>query len=386
MTQQSDPSYDDLDELRPGPAGHLLRRRHADPARRLSDHRGLTALFDDQFFVVAENYVFDLDPTLWGWIHLVLGIVMVAVGLGLMSGAGWARGAAVFLAMLSAILNFFVIPYYPFWSLLLIGLAVWVLFVDEARPRRGVTRQAWIDYRRGPMLLYLLLRWALIAIAFAITAWLLSGMEVSGGFWGYVWVSALFGIVNAVLGTLLRIITAPHAAHVRALRDPHQRAPARDHRRAHEQSHDRRVLVDGDLGGDHPRSRDGRARAAARPRRGGHRAARGCQPTVRPRRASSTSDTPPSCSSWTACASSPTRCSGRGSRICSGRRPSTRPRYGTSTSCSSHTCTTTTSTGARCAGSRRGQRSSSREARGGCCAGFRTSARSTSATRSRSET
>ena len=89
---------------------------------------GLTALFDDQFFVVAENYVFDLDPTLWGWIHLVLGIVMVAVGLGLMSGAGWARGAAVFLAMLSAILNFFVIPYYPFWSLLLIGLAVWVLF------------------------------------------------------------------------------------------------------------------------------------------------------------------------------------------------------------------------------------------------------------------
>jgi putative membrane protein len=59
------------------------------------------------------------------------------------------------------------------------------------------------------MLLYLLLRWALIALAFAITTWLLSGMEVSGGFWGYVWVSALFGIVNAVLGTLLRIITLP---------------------------------------------------------------------------------------------------------------------------------------------------------------------------------
>ena len=59
------------------------------------------------------------------------------------------------------------------------------------------------------MLLYLLLRWALIAVAFAITASLLSGMDVSGGFWGYLWVSALFGIVNAVLGTLLRIITLP---------------------------------------------------------------------------------------------------------------------------------------------------------------------------------
>ena len=34
-------------------------------------------------------------------------------------------------------------------------------------------------------------------------------MEVSGGVWGYIWVSALFGIVNAILGTILRLITLP---------------------------------------------------------------------------------------------------------------------------------------------------------------------------------
>jgi putative membrane protein len=34
-------------------------------------------------------------------------------------------------------------------------------------------------------------------------------MDISGGFWGYVWVSALFGIVNAIIGTILRIITLP---------------------------------------------------------------------------------------------------------------------------------------------------------------------------------
>lgn len=34
-------------------------------------------------------------------------------------------------------------------------------------------------------------------------------MDISGGFWGYVWVSALFGIVNAIIGTILRIITFP---------------------------------------------------------------------------------------------------------------------------------------------------------------------------------
>jgi len=59
------------------------------------------------------------------------------------------------------------------------------------------------------MLLWLLIKWALLAVAFAITAWLLTGMEVSGGFWGYLWVSALFGIVNAVVGTILRILTFP---------------------------------------------------------------------------------------------------------------------------------------------------------------------------------
>jgi putative membrane protein len=59
------------------------------------------------------------------------------------------------------------------------------------------------------MLAALLIRWAVLAVAFAITSWLLSGMDVSGGIWGYIWVSALFGVANAILGTILRIITLP---------------------------------------------------------------------------------------------------------------------------------------------------------------------------------
>ena len=59
------------------------------------------------------------------------------------------------------------------------------------------------------VLAFLLIRWAVLAGAFAVTTWLLSGMEVSGGFWGYLWVSALFGIVNAIIGTVLRILTLP---------------------------------------------------------------------------------------------------------------------------------------------------------------------------------
>jgi len=59
------------------------------------------------------------------------------------------------------------------------------------------------------MLVGLLISWAILALTFAVTSSILSGMDVSGGFWGYVWVSLLFGIVNAVIGTFLRIITFP---------------------------------------------------------------------------------------------------------------------------------------------------------------------------------
>ena len=59
------------------------------------------------------------------------------------------------------------------------------------------------------MLGTLLIRWAVLAGAFAVTAWLVSGVDVSGGAWGYIWVSLLFGIVNVFIGTILRILTLP---------------------------------------------------------------------------------------------------------------------------------------------------------------------------------
>ena len=59
------------------------------------------------------------------------------------------------------------------------------------------------------MLLYLLIRWAVIAVALAVTTWILSGIEITGGFWGYLWVSALYGFVAATIGTFLLLITLP---------------------------------------------------------------------------------------------------------------------------------------------------------------------------------
>ena len=89
---------------------------------------GLVAIFDDEFYVVARNYTFNLDTSAWGWIHLLLGLLLLLTAFGLFTGRTWAIITAIVLAIISAIANFFFIPYYPFWSILVIALDVWVIW------------------------------------------------------------------------------------------------------------------------------------------------------------------------------------------------------------------------------------------------------------------
>ena len=89
---------------------------------------GFAAILDDEYFVLVRGYAFDLDITAWGWIHLILGLALIVTGIGLFSRAVWAGVIALFLVVLSAIDNFFFIPYYPFWAILVIALDVWVIW------------------------------------------------------------------------------------------------------------------------------------------------------------------------------------------------------------------------------------------------------------------
>jgi hypothetical protein len=57
-----------------------------------------------------------------------LPILLVVTGFGLFSRQAWAGVTAIFLAMLTAVENFFFIPYYPFCSIVVIALAVWVIW------------------------------------------------------------------------------------------------------------------------------------------------------------------------------------------------------------------------------------------------------------------
>ncbi len=94
----------------------------------LQAFQGLAAIISDEFFVRVGDYAFNLDVTAWGWIHLILGILLALAGFYLFAGSPTAGAIAIVLAVLSAISNFLFIPYYPFWSIVLIALSVYVIW------------------------------------------------------------------------------------------------------------------------------------------------------------------------------------------------------------------------------------------------------------------
>jgi hypothetical protein len=98
---------------------------------------GLAAILDDDYMVVNRRYAFDLSVPAWGWIHLILGIALVGVGIGLFANKRWAGWVAIVLSGLTAIDYFFFIPVQPVWSVVVIALCVWVIWaVTQARSSR----------------------------------------------------------------------------------------------------------------------------------------------------------------------------------------------------------------------------------------------------------
>jgi hypothetical protein len=89
---------------------------------------GLAALFDNQIFVAGPRYVYAFDVTTWGWIHLIVGILLLVGGIGVLSGRLWARMIGIAVAGVSMLANFLFLPYYPFWSTLIIAIDVFVIW------------------------------------------------------------------------------------------------------------------------------------------------------------------------------------------------------------------------------------------------------------------
>lgn len=90
--------------------------------------QGIAAVMRDQVFIIGPNYTYQFDLTTWGWTHIIIGIILALAGLAIFSGKLWGRILGIILASLSAIANFFFIPYYPFWSIIIITLDIVIIW------------------------------------------------------------------------------------------------------------------------------------------------------------------------------------------------------------------------------------------------------------------
>ena len=94
---------------------------------------GLSAILDDGFYATKQHFGLEMDTTTWGWVHMVGGVVVSVSGIGILAGRSvLARVIGVLVAGMSMIWSFYSIPYYPAWSITLIGLdaaVIWALVV-----------------------------------------------------------------------------------------------------------------------------------------------------------------------------------------------------------------------------------------------------------------
>lgn len=89
--------------------------------------QGIAGISKGSFYLVPADYWITVSTTTWGWTHLVIGVVLIAAGLGVMTGATWARWLGIAIVSVAAVVNFLFIPVQPFWSITLLALDMWII-------------------------------------------------------------------------------------------------------------------------------------------------------------------------------------------------------------------------------------------------------------------
>ena len=96
---------------------------------------GIVAAVNDEWVVFTNRSNVYLDISEWGWVHIIMGAIVLLAGIGVFSGNILARIVGVIVASISLIVNFFFIPVYPLWSLTVIVLDVLVIWALTAHGR-----------------------------------------------------------------------------------------------------------------------------------------------------------------------------------------------------------------------------------------------------------
>ena len=102
----------------------------------------LTVLQGISALVIGSHYVYKFSSAGWGWIHIVVGIVLGVIAVGLITGAVWARVTAIVMACISIVAMFLWLPYYPMWSIIVIALDVIVIWAVATWDTTAVSRRS----------------------------------------------------------------------------------------------------------------------------------------------------------------------------------------------------------------------------------------------------
>jgi hypothetical protein len=89
---------------------------------------GLGGILNDDVVVVGGQGALVADITTWGWVHLILGVLIALTGVGLITGNSAARFAGIFFVSVNAVSQIVWFPAAPLWAFLLILLDVVILY------------------------------------------------------------------------------------------------------------------------------------------------------------------------------------------------------------------------------------------------------------------
>ncbi|MDQ5943707.1 MAG: hypothetical protein QG675_475 [Patescibacteria group bacterium] len=89
---------------------------------------GLMAIARDTVYFVGPYTIASLDITQWGWVHLIVAVLVMLAGFSVLKGHMYGRIVGVLLAMVSAVVNMLFLPAYPVWSLLVIVIDVVIIY------------------------------------------------------------------------------------------------------------------------------------------------------------------------------------------------------------------------------------------------------------------
>ena len=88
---------------------------------------GILAIGKSRVYTAHQTFVFS-DLRTWGWIVLILGVLMLLAAFSLFGGSELARWFGIAVASINAVGQLLYVPAYPFWSISMFAVDILIIY------------------------------------------------------------------------------------------------------------------------------------------------------------------------------------------------------------------------------------------------------------------